>query len=601
MTKPKPQWQPVPGELLTRWAEKIDPKNPWPEYPRPQMTRPDWQSLNGLWEYAIAARSQPWIDKYDGHILVPYPVESALSGVKKPLLPTQRLWYRRTFNIPKSWQDRRILLHFDAVDWETTVWVNDQPAGSHQGGYTPFTIDITPNIKLDGENTLVVAVWDPTDAHWQEHGKQTLNRHPVFYTPTSGIWQTVWLEPVARVHIESLRITPDLDNGIINILPLVDGPSGGVLVQAIARFGGKDIARSAASAGREISFHIPHTKLWTPDTPHLYELEVSLLDEKKVLDRVDSYFAMRKFSVDKDPQGVTRLMLNNQPVFQYGPLDQGFWPDGLYTAPCDEALRFDVESMKRLGFNMVRKHIKVEPMRWYHYCDTLGLIVWQDMPNGGKVPDYPLMMYSVVFYKSRLRDDNYKRINRQAEASRRNYRRELKEMVDTLYSVPSIGLWVPFNEGWGQFDSAAAAAWLKEYDPSRPVDAASGWWDQGAGDLKSWHIYQRRLELPPVEENRAVALSEIGGYGLLLPEHAWQLKGLFGYGTVKTKEALTKKYLSLLEKELAPLVKAGLSAAVYTELTDVEMEINGFLTYDRAEVKMDEAQIVEAHKSLIGP
>lgn len=581
-------WHPVPGHIQTRWARDVSPQNVWPEYPRPQMTRPEWLNLNGLWEYWVTDRAQGR-RRQEGKILVPFPIESALSGVKRPLWPDEFLWYQRTFSIPAAWRGRRVLLHFGAVDWETVVWVNGQEVGHHVGGYLPFWLDITDALR-EGENVLTVRVWDPTDTHWQQRGKQVLKPRSIWYTAVSGIWQTVWLEPVPQTYIAGLKVTPDVDGEAVRVqVSLAGAEPDAVRVRLRAWDGGTPVAEAEGDAGADIVLPVPRPRLWSPDSPHLYDLEVTAGE-----DRVGSYFGMRKFSVEGG-----HLCLNGAPLFQFGPLDQGYWPDGLYTPPTDEALQWDVRLMKRLGFNMVRKHVKVEPARYYYHCDRAGLIVWQDMPNGGKpVGDVTSVIATLVGL--RRRDRNYRYAGRADPASREDFRRELREMVDALYNFPCIGMWVVFNEGWGQFDAAEIAAWLKAYDPTRPVDHASGWFDQGGGDCKSLHVYFKRLPIIRPEEHRAAVLSEFGGYSLKVDSHLWNPAAEFGYRKFRTPEALTDAYIALLEDELRPLIEAGLSAAVYTQLTDVEIEVNGYVTYDRAVEKMDLERVAAAHRRLLG-
>lgn len=593
--KPKP-WRPVPGQLITQWAQNIDPAQPFPEYPRPQMQRTHWQNLNGLWEYAITAKHAPQPGEYQGTILVPFAIESALSGVKRPLKPKERLWYSRTFSMDRDWKKQRALIHFGAVDWEATVYLNGIKIGSHRGGYCPFSFDITEALQV-GENELVISVWDPSDHGKQEHGKQVLKPSFIWYTAVSGIWQTVWLEVVPPDHITSLKMTPYIDKEALNLLAFTSSQSADLRIQAIVKDGNKTIAQVDGAADSTIEIHVPSAELWSPDSPHLYDLEVKLLKAGKVVDRVTSYFGMRKFSLGTDSNGVQRLCLNNQPLFQYGLLDQGYWPDGLYTPPCDEAMRYDIEFCKQAGFNMIRKHIKVEPARYYYYCDKIGIILWQDMINGGITPK--LVWFLFVKNQTKLKDTKkYSRLGRHSKDNRMQYLQELKEMIDTLYNFVSIGLWVPFNEGWGQFDAEQIANWVKAYDPTRLVDHASGWFDQGAGDCKSLHIYFRRLTPTPFEKKRATILSEFGGFSLSIPGHTWKKNKQFGYKKFKNHEGLTSAYLSLLESELLPWVKKGLSAAVYTQTTDIEGEINGFLSYDRKVIKIDPQSVVELHKRL---
>ncbi|HEX6964028.1 MAG TPA: glycoside hydrolase family 2 TIM barrel-domain containing protein, partial [Lacipirellula sp.] len=582
------EWQPAESRLKTPWFDQVSPEAALPEYPRPQLVRDEWTNLNGLWDYAIvteedesASRERKRPESYEGQILVPFPIESALSGVKKTVKPEDRLWYRRTFERPKTEEGGRVLLHFGAVDWKCNVYVNDQEVGEHTGGYDPFTFDITDALK-DGENELVVCVEDPTDEGGQPRGKQILNPHGIWYTAVTGIWQTVWLEPVPKQYIESIRIVPNVDERTVEITV---NASGDTETDAVVRVKSPGDPRApslssipsvhAGKTGEPIVIQLSDAaKLWSPDEPWLYAIDVALAKDfnREPADKVESYFGMRKIEVAKDDKGVNRLMLNGEPLFQYGPLDQGWWPDGLYTPPTDEALKFDVEMTKKFGFNMARKHVKVEPARWYYWCDKLGLIVWQDMPSG----DF---------------DKN--------EESRENYRRELKAMIDALHHFPSIVMWVPFNEGWGQHETVEVAKWTKEYDPTRLVNEASGWHDRGSGDVSDMHNYPGP-GMRPVEEDRAVVLGEFGGLGMPVSGHTWQDEKNWGYVSYKTPEELTDAYVGLLTA-MQPLIGEGLSAAVYTQTTDVEIEVNGLLTYDRKVVKMDLGRIVAAAKELYGP
>jgi beta-galactosidase/beta-glucuronidase len=589
-----PDWRPVPGNIMTRWAKDVTPENVWPEYPRPQMTRREWQNLNGLWDYAIAEKAKSKLQNYDGKILVPFPVESALSGVKRSVRPEELLWYRRIFTIPAGWRGKRILLHFGAVDWETKVFVNNQPVGDHVGGYVPFWFDITDALQ-NGENELTVSVWDPTDAHWQQRGKQVLNPKSIWYTAVSGIWQTVWLEPVPQAYIAGLKITPDVDLGTVSVKvdvkgrvsPVVETGQGGVRVAVYDA--GKLVAQiGTVSTEAVIKLSIADPKLWSPDSPHLYDLVVETGE-----DRVESYFGMRKFSVEAG-----RLCLNDQPMFQFGPLDQGYWPDGLYTPPTDEAMRRDIELVKGLGFNMLRKHVKVEPARYYYYCDRLGVIVWQDMVSGGRAQTEWEGMLSLLFNPRRRNDRAYRRFGRENAASREDFRRELGEMMDALHNFTCIGVWVPFNEGWGQFDAKDVDKWMRSYDSTRLVDHASGWFDQGAGDFTSRHIYNLALKPVPPEKNRAMALTEFGGYSLKVEGHLWNPAEEYGYKKFQTQQGLTNAYVDLLETQLKPWIDAGLSAAIYTQTTDVEIEVNGYVTYDREVEKLDFERVRAAHRGL---
>ena len=591
------KWQPVPGHLMTRWAEEVSPQNVWTSYPRPQMTRPDWVNLNGLWEYGITPRKahQP---EFEGQILVPFPVESALSGVKRSLKPDERLWYRRRFSVPEDWFDKRVLLHFGAVDWEASVWVNGEAAGTHQGGYLPFYFDITQYIQ-PGENQLEVAVWDPTDSSWVARGKQVLKPKSIWYTGISGIWQTVWLEPVPQTYIQKLKITPDIDTESLEIQVFLAGETSDHQVIATAYKGREQVGVVSGHSDDIFRMPILNPVLWIPGNPFLYDLQVEIFSQGDKVDQVGGYFGMRKFSMELDEKGQQRLCLNNQPLFHYGPLDQGYWPDGLYTPPNEDAMRSDLEFLLEIGCNMVRKHIKVEPARYYYDCDRMGIIVWQDMVNGGKAVGPLLSFLAIMFNKLRRADDRlYWRAGRSRRKSRNDFYRELGEMVDHLHNFPCIGLWVPFNEGWGQFDARQVSEWLRAYDPSRPVDHASGWFDQDSGDFRSIHIYFKALKPEHPDQDRGVILSEFGGYALKLAGHVWNQDSEFGYRKYETSTELTQAYIDLLETQLKPWIRMGLSGAVYTQTSDVEIEINGYLTYDRQVVKMDPVRLGLVHQSL---
>lgn len=592
-------WEPVKGHIMTRWAKEVSPENPLPEYPRPQMVRDRWMNLNGLWEYAIVSREQQEVKVYDGNILVPYPIESALSGVKRPLLPSERLHYRRTFKQPEAWSGERLLLHFGAVDWEAKVYVNGIQAGSHTGGYYPFTFEITDLIG-EGENEIEVSVWDPTDDFGQERGKQALKPGGIFYTPVSGIWQTVWLESVPTAFIKSIRLNPDIDEEVLIIETSIDGNMEGLHIEASAYDSDTLVSCAKGDIGTALTMKIPSPKLWSPDSPFLYKLDIRLMDDDRPLDTVKSYFGMRKISTAKDVNGYTRLFLNNKPLFMSGLLDQGYWPDGLYTAPTDEALQSDISAAKKLGFNLLRKHIKVEPARWYYYCDLMGMLVWQDMPNGGNGFSY-LYHLLLPLIGVNIKDSTpsaYKKFGRQNTLRRENYNKELKEMIDALHNSPSIIAWVPFNECWGQFDAFKISSWVKAYDPSRLVDHASGWYDQHGGDFKSIHTYIRKLRIKGEPDRQAFVISEFGGYGFLEKGHVWNENKQVVYIKFKTKEDLSSAYKSLAEKQVMPLISRGLCACIYTQLTDVETEVNGLLTYDREILKIDEAAVQGANMDM---
>lgn len=576
-------WEPAEAPLMTRWASDVDPDSALPEYPRPQMVRDRWLNLNGLWQYAIRPRSEAGPEKFDGEILVPFPVESALSGVMKRVSPEDALWYRRSFAVPDGWEGDRILLHVGAADWEARVWINGELAGEHRGGYDPFCFEVTPLLR-EGENELVVRIWDPTDRGYQPRGKQVLEPEGIWYTPVTGLWQTVWLEPVPEEFIGSLRIEPDLDASAVRV-EVDASEEGTVRVEAID--GDRVLGRGAGRVGRPVTIELDEVTPWSPGSPHLYDLRVVLERDGRPIDAVASYFGMRKIELKADEQGVNRLFLNDEPLFQYGPLDQGWWPDGLYTAPTDEALRYDVEVTKRLGFNMTRKHVKVEPSRWYYWCDKLGLLVWQDMPSGDAHPEWV-----------REVDEEGPELRRSAESAQ-DFRVELGELVSDFYNHPSIVVWVPFNERWGQSDTAEAVAQVRRLDPTRLVNAASGGNFLGVGDILDVHSYPDP-SMPRLDPYMAVVCGEFGGLGLPLEGHTWLDKGNWGYRTFETAEALTEAYLEKLEM-LRPMIGRGLAAAVYTQITDVEIEVNGLLTYDRAVIKIDPDTVAEANGRLYEP
>lgn len=575
------EWKAVEGRIMTRWAKEVSPEKVRPEYPRPMMVRPQWQNLNGLWDYAIRPKDEARPQTMDGQILVPFCVESALSGVGKAVGAANRLWYRRTFDVPADWAAGRVLLHFGAADWEATVWVNGKEVGTHRGGYDPFSFDVTEALKNAGPQEIVLAVWDPTDEGTQPRGKQVRKPGGIWYTAVTGIWQTAWLECVPQTYIVDFRSVPDIDQGTLTLTVNAANAQPGDAFRAVALTDGKEVATADAPVGKPLVLKIEKPRLWTPDDPFLYDLKIALLRGGKPLDQVQSYFGMRKIALGKDESGATRVMLNGKFLFQLGPLDQGWWPDGLYTAPSDEALRYDLEVIKRLGMNMLRKHVKVEPARLYYWCDKLGVLVWQDMPSGdkyigGKDPD----------------------ITRTPESAAQ-FETELKAMVHAFYNHPSIIMWVPYNEGWGQWDTPRIVELIQKEDPTRLVNNASGWTDRGVGDVHDVHAYPGPA-MPPLEADRAAVLGEFGGLGLPIRGHLWQEDKNWGYRSFKNPQELTVAYLGLIEK-LQPLVAAGLSAGVYTQTTDVEIEVNGLMTYDRAVVKMDERLVREANRRMYLP
>lgn len=577
------QWKPAGDKLKTKWASEIDVNNVLPEYPRPIMERTEWQNLNGLWNYAILpVGQQP--SSYDGEILVPFAVESSLSGVQKRVGEDKELWYQREFTVPSKWRNNKILLHFGAVDWRADVWVNDVKVGRHQGGYTPFSFDITAAL-VNGTNTIKVKVWDPTDQGFQPRGKQVNRPEGIWYTPVTGIWQTVWLEPVPETYIKDLKVTPNIDNNTLLVDAITNNYTSANRVEVTVKDGNSIVAKGKSINKQPVEIAMPqNVKLWTPDNPHLYDLEVVVYDGNKQLDKVNSYAAMRKYSTKRDDKGIVRLQLNNKDLFQFGPLDQGWWPDGLYTAPTDEALEYDIIKTKDLGFNMIRKHVKVEPARWYTHCDRHGIIVWQDMPNGDRSPEW--QMHNYFTGNERVR----------SAESEANYRQEWKEIIDYLYSYPSVGVWVPFNEAWGQFKTKEITEWTKSYDPTRLVNPASGGNHYTTGDILDLHNYPNpRMYL--YDAQRATVLGEYGGIGWANKEHLWEPDRNWGYVQFNSSKEVTDEYVKYAE-ELKQLIRQGFSAAVYTQTTDVEVEVNGLLTYDRKLVKVDEARVRKVNQEI---
>lgn len=584
LNAPAQAWRPAGDKLKTAWADEVDPACPLPEYPRPTLVRPEWRNLNGLWDYAILPADAPQPERFDGKILVPYPVESSLSGVQRRLTENEVLWYERRFTVPAGWRQGALLLHFGAVDWEADIYLNGIRVGGHKGGYTAFSIDIAPYLTR-GEQTLAVRVTDPTDRGTQPRGKQVTEARTIWYTPVTGIWQTVWLEPVPESRIAALRTTPDIDTKSLTVEAVTVGARPGDIVGVTLRDNGRTVAEARAAAGEPLRLTLSDMKLWTPDTPVLYDLEATLLRGGKPVDRVGSYAAMRKNSTVRGKEGFLRLQLNDRECFQFGPLDQGWWPDGLYTAPTDEALVYDIVKTKELGFNMIRKHVKVEPERWYWHCDRLGILVWQDMPNGGPSPEWQNNRYF-----------NGAEAERTAR-SEEQFRREWKEIIDQLYNHPSVVMWVPFNEAWGQFKTAEIARWTKDYDPTRIVNAASGGnFYSDAGEVLDIHSYPHpRFYLFDI--GRVNVIGEYGGIGLPLEGHLWQPDRNWGYVRFKNAGEVTDEYIRYAEM-LERLIPTGCSGAVYTQTTDVEIEVNGLMTYDRKRMKVDERRLREVNRRL---
>jgi beta-galactosidase/beta-glucuronidase len=579
-------WKPIKDQLLTRWAKDIDPNQPLPEYPRPQLERDEWLNLNGLWDYKISSKDAIDVTNYDGKILVPYPIESALSGVGTKLKPTQKLWYHRIFYLAENWKEKEILLHFGAVDWVTNVWINGKKIGDHKGGYTPFEFEITTSLRK-GENEITISVWDPTDKGKQEHGKQSLKPKSVFYTAISGIWQTIWLEPVPKTYIKDYFLTPDIDDESITIETKVAKPEHDDILEIIIYDENyQQLTSHMSKINEKFRISIESPRLWTLDDPYLYKILLRIKRGHNIIDEIDGYFGMRKISLSKGKDGIFRIELNNTFLFQYGTLDQGYWPDGLYTAPTDDALKYDIQITKQLGFNMIRKHVKVEPARWYYYCDIIGILVWQDMPNGG-VTDISNQPVNINKYQTK-----------REESDKLNYYKELETMICKLYNFPSIIVWVPFNEGWGQFDTELVTERIKQLDPHRLIDSASGWYDHGIGDIYDIHRYPNPL-FPDINKakSRALVVGEFGGLGLEVENHMWTTSEKFVYRSFSDSAKLTKRYKRLIEK-IKTLIENGLSAAIYTQITDVEGEVNGLLSYDREIIKIDRNRLRELNLSL---
>lgn len=577
------QWKPAGDKIKTEWADKVDPQNVLPEYPRPIMERPQWLNLNGLWDYAITKKDAPLPKTFDGKILVPFAIESSLSGVGKTIKADQSLWYERKFQIPEDWKGKNVLLNFGAVDWKAEVFVNGNKIGEHTGGYTPFSFNITKNLK-DGENSLAVRVWDST-GNGLPRGKQIENPRGIFYTSVSGIWQTVWLEPVSTSHISGLKITPDLDSSSFDIRVDSDDKSATATIKVLDN--GKVVAQTTAAANKTANIPVKNPKLWWPKSPFLYDLEITLSNKGgEQVDSVKSYAAMRKFSIAKHGRfGGVDFTLNNKKFFTFGPLDQGWWPDGLYTAPTDEALKFDIQRTKDLGFNSIRKHVKVEPARWYTHCDRLGMVVWQDMPSmfgegGGWQPR--------GFFQGEERT-----VSKKFEET---YRKEWKEIMESLHSYPCIAIWVPFNEAWGQFKTKEITEWTKSMDPSRLVNSASGGNYFDCGDIVDSHDYGNPI-MYMFNNQKVNVVGEYGGIGCAVDGHLWVKDKNWGYGKMRSQEEVTKRFVELTNRFI-DMTKYGCFGAIYTQTTDVEIEVNGLFTYDRKVLKVDEEKVREVNQKL---
>lgn len=580
-------------QLSTRWAKEVDLKHPLPEYPRPNMVRDSYLNLNGEWEYCINQSKET--DHYDGTIIVPFSPETMLSGVQKMVMPEDYLHYRKVFVLPEGFKKERVLLHFGAVDQECDVFLNGKKLGSHVGGYLAFYFDVTKYL-VEGENVLILCVKDYTEKAPHARGKQKLARKggmsSLFYTPQSGIWKTVWLESVADEFVERVKITPMFDVAAVKVEVLTVGEEDNEAFISI--YDGSNLVAEMATVEKSAVISLPGFTPWTPENPHLYD--VKIIYGK---DEVCSYFGMRKFSTGKDKNGLLRFFMNNKPFFFNGVLDQGYWPESLLTAPTEDALKYDIIKLKELGYNTIRKHIKVEPDRFYYLCDKLGMVVWQDMPNGGGEYNLLHVMYMtnvLSCYGRIIKDNHYGLFARKDEAGRKQYYEDLKGMVEQLYNYPSIAVWVPFNEGWGQFDATKATALIKTVDNSRLINEACGWFDQKGGDMYSIHNYLRKLKVKP-NKDRVVALTEFGGYAFPIPGHMACEKE-FGYKHYKTKEELTANYRRLWEEEVYPNVAKGMCSTIYTQTSDIEEEINGLMTYDREENKFMEAELKEIHKKL---
>ncbi len=582
--------------LLSKYTKNVNRNLPLNDYPRPAMVRDQWINLNGSYQYAILEKDLGYPEAFQGTILVPFCVESQLSGVNKPLKPTEKLWYLRQFNLEVPKSNETVILHFGAIDYESEVFINQKFIGKHIGGYLPFSYDIS-NYLHQGVNELVISVSDPTDTSYQERGKQSLNPKGIWYTATSGIWQTVWMEIVPKVRIDAVKMIPDVDQSKIRINPLVRTDL--TLTAKVTIFDQKKMVHeSVITVNTFTDIILKNVKLWSPESPFLYDVKLELLMDQEVIDTIKTYFGMRKISIGTDKNNIPRIYLNNKPYFQTGVLDQGYFPDGLLTPPTDQAMIDDIIAMKNLGFNMLRKHIKIEPERWYYHCDRLGMIVWQDMPSGGDGYLERMMAVRLPFIGIHINDRHHRLFHRQNFQGRQEFESNLQSMLNHLFNHPSICCWVPFNEGWGQFDAKRISENIKRFDPSRLVDHASGWHDQGGKDFISLHRYIYEIKPPRKMDGRPFVISEFGGYSQIIKDHTWDEATSFGYKMYETKAFLSDAYEALIREQVLPLVKKGLSATIYTQLSDVELEVNGLITYDREIVKLESFMVKSLNEQL---
>lgn len=581
------QWK-IAGDLIrTKWAEEINPDKVLQEYPRPKLQREQWLCLNGLWDYSITPASDPKPELAQGKILVPFPVESALSGVMREVTPKDAVWYDRDFTVPAAWKGKNVLLNFGAVDWKADVYVNGVMVLSHTGGYTPFSVDITDALLKGTKQHLTVRVWDPSNLEDYPCGKQRFNPHGIWYTPVSGIWQTVWIEPVAsQNHIEEVLSQSNLRRGEVTLQINAANNTGTVDVQVLEN--GKCVLSTSARPNMPFALGLEKMHLWDTEDPFLYTVKATLRYGDKCIDSVESYMAIREFTSQPDKTGNHRIFLNGKPLFLYGPLDQGWWPDGLYTAPSDEALLYDVEMTKKFGFNSIRKHIKVEPDRWYYHCDRLGMVVWQDMPS--------ICNWDGAYWGRNIMNGGTDR--KFPQYTKDNFYKEWGEIISALRFHPSIGIWVPFNEAWSQFDTEYTAEWTKAQDPTRLVNAASGGNLRECGDIIDIHNYPAPA-LPVKSAERITVLGEYGGIGRPVKDHLWwNDKRNWGYVQFSSLEAVTDEYVKYA-KMIIPFIPQGMSAAIYTQTTDVEGEVNGLMTYDRKVIKLDVDRVAEVNREVI--